>query len=127
MVLLNRTPERAQEVAAAIASPHCIADALDQIGSYAEHYDILINATPADLPVDPDFIKAGMIVMDIRSKPLITPFLSAAQARGAVCIPGYRMFIHQAVEQFKLWFGSAIDTKVLLKHLDTAAKKVFGG
>jgi len=122
VTLFNRTQERAQQVAAHIDSPHCTADAWEAIGRYAERYDILVNATPADLPIDPLFIKPGTLAMDIRTRPVLTPFLQAAQKQGAICIPGYRMFIHQAVEQYRLWLGSSLDAHALLDQLEAAAR-----
>lgn len=118
VTILNRDGRRALQAAAAMGSPHCTGDELSRISFYAEEYDVLVNATPADMPIESSRIRPGTIVMDIKSKPLMTPFLLEAKARGAVCIPGYRMFIHQAVEQFRLWFGDAVDPTALLRLLE---------
>ena len=105
VIVLNRHRERAEALAHAMKSERILGDSLDNVDKYAERYQILINATPADMPIEPQFMQPGTIAMDIMSRPMTT-FLLAAEARRCRCIPGCRMFIHQAAEQFRLWFGN---------------------
>jgi shikimate 5-dehydrogenase len=49
---------------------------------------------------------------------MATPFLECANEKGCAVVYGYDMFINQAAEQFKIWFGmkdlkSKIREKVL--------------
>ena len=107
--LLNRTRSRAEAVAAVLGrrvrvlDPHD-ADALH--GAAA-----LINASSAglgpDAPPPPDLSAApdGAVAMDMTYKPLRTPFLEAAAARGLSTVDGLDMLIGQARPAFKAFFG----------------------
>ncbi len=81
--------------------------------------DILINATPVgmypdenEVPLDLEKITAE-VVMDIVYNPLETPLLRMAKAKGAVTVPGIRMFIFQGAEQFRLWTGLKAPVEVM--------------
>lgn len=78
-------------------------------------YDILINCTPVELPIDPKYILSGSIVMDIKTKPKETELLRMARNRGCAIVYGYEMFIEQALLQFELWFGD-IDVREKLNN-----------
>lgn len=60
-----------------------------------------------------DFVKKFKVVMDIVHKPLITPVLAAAKDYGIPIISCNRMFLYQALEQFKLWTGKEAPRKVM--------------
>ena len=45
------------------------------------------------------------VVTDIVYRPLMTPLLIAAKARGNKVIDGLNMLMHQAVPGFAAWFG----------------------
>jgi 3-dehydroquinate dehydratase/shikimate dehydrogenase len=69
-------------------------------------YDILINCTPSDLPVEPHLLREGKIVMDIRVNPQDSSLLSEAQKRGC-CLVGWKeMFYEQAKLQLELFLSS---------------------
>jgi shikimate dehydrogenase len=75
-------------------------------------YQIVINATPAgmtpdvnSLPLAPDLMKPGMVVMDMVYNPLETRFLKEAQSLECTIIDGVSMFVHQGAVQFELWTG----------------------
>jgi shikimate dehydrogenase len=78
--------------------------------------DLVVNATPLGmgvvvttagepepLPLDPERLSAGQIVVDLVYHPPITPLLAAARERGARGINGLGMLIHQAAHAFRLW------------------------
>ena len=73
--------------------------------------DLVINTTSAGvgntdtLEFDFHTVKPEAVVADIVYVPLITPFLSAAKARGHIIVPGLGMLLHQAVDGFEKWFG----------------------
>ena len=108
--VFNRTVARAAELAAAfgLAGAHDLAD-LPALAPY----DILVNTTsvgyrdPASAPIPDDWLRhaAGKVVMDIIPEPLETRLLAAARARGAACVPGWRMRLLQAAAQFRLYTG----------------------
>lgn len=66
-------------------------------------YDILINCTPA--PIPPSFILPGILIMDIRTGPKATHLIQEAAKKGCTLIDSHEMFVAQAREQIKIWFG----------------------
>jgi 3-dehydroquinate dehydratase / shikimate dehydrogenase len=103
-----------------------IAEQLNCTGKGLEHmadcvkigYDILINCTPASLPIVPEHIIPHTIVMDITTKPKETLFIQHAIERQCRIIYGYTMFAEQAMGQFDLWFGAQIDTQKCREALE---------
>ncbi len=90
--------------------------------------DILVNATPIglypnvdDIPnIDLDTILPSMFVQDVIPNPAITPFLRAAEARGARWNTGTGMLINQAAINIEMWTGLKPDKAVMLKALQEA-------
>ena len=90
--------------------------------------DILVNATSIglypnvnDIPnIDLDTILPTMFVQDVIPNPAITPFLRAAQARGARWNTGTGMLINQAALNIAMWTGKKPDKGVMLKALQEA-------
>ncbi len=87
-----------------------------------EDTDILINATPIglypnidDIPnIDLDTIRAGMFVQDVIPNPAVTPFLRAADAKGARWNTGTGMLINQAAINIEMWTGRKANKEVML-------------
>lgn len=105
VTLLNRDAEKAMQIARRL---HCQGGSLEDLALWAQKgYDILINSTPVSLPVDPEHLLPQAIVMDITTKPKITPFLRMAKERGCQTIYGFEMFSEQAYGQFSLWFANS--------------------
>ena len=106
--VVNRSEDRAVRAAAlagpmgVVAEPSAVADA-----------DLVVNATPvgmgddAGLPLDPDLLGAGQVVVDLVYHPTTTPLLEAAAARGARTGNGLPMLVGQAAAAFTLWTGEA--------------------
>lgn len=72
----------------------------------------LINATPVGMaghegssPVDPRVLRCFDWVMDMIYNPLQTQLLRDAEAAGCGVIDGLSMFVHQGVEQIRIWTG----------------------
>ena len=90
--------------------------------------DILVNATPIGLYPDVDAIPnidvktilPSMFVQDVIPNPAVTPFLKAAQARGARWNTGTGMLINQAAINIEMWTGRKPDKDVMLKALEEA-------
>jgi shikimate dehydrogenase len=110
--IVNRTPERAEKLAAAFgarAAAHDLA-ALPKLLSEA---DLLINNTSLGmagkppLAIDLGPLKASAIVYDVVYVPLETELLRAAKARGHRTVDGLSMLLYQAVVGFSHWFGVA--------------------
>ena len=104
--IVNRTPERAQRLAAGIGAR---AYAWGDIAAAAKDAAAIVNATslgghgqPAlDLPPAP----ASAVVMDMVYRPLETPLLRQARARGYRTADGLSMLIAQARPSFEAFFG----------------------
>jgi shikimate dehydrogenase len=96
----------------------------------AGHYHILVNTTsvgyraPGATIVPAELLKPDRVVMDIVSEPLETTLLAQAKGRGAHCVPGYRMRLFQAGEQFRLYTGiePPLDTMEAALLASTQAK-----
>jgi shikimate dehydrogenase len=90
--------------------------------------DILINATPIGLypnvdeipDVDVNTILPSMFVQDVIPNPAVTPFLRAAQVRGAKWNTGTGMLINQAAINIEMWTGMKPNKDVMLKALEEA-------
>ena len=79
--------------------------------SLAGNTRLLVNATSAGLngTSSPEFplglLPDDAVVCDLVYKPLETPLLAAARARGLVTIDGLGMLMHQGARAFELLFG----------------------
>jgi shikimate dehydrogenase len=108
--VVNRTRARAEEIAAALG-PTVTAYGLDEARVAFDQAAALVNATsvgltgdaPLDLPLDA--LPATAAVMDMVYKPLRTPLLAAAAARGLSTVDGLAMLIGQARPSFEAFFG----------------------
>jgi len=120
--LVNRTVERATELAAYFGSgvhghgytelPALLADA-----------DLLVNCTSlgtvggAPLAIDLAPLKSGAVVCDAVYAPLETPLLREARARGHRVAGGLGMLLHQAGFGFEKWFGAKPEVTSELRAL----------
>lgn len=75
-------------------------------------FDVIVNATPIGMspnadasPVAPEAIRAGAVVFDLIYSPFETRLLKTAKERGARPVSGLTMFLHQGLEQERLWLG----------------------
>ena len=90
--------------------------------------DILVNATSIglypnidDIPnIDLDTILPSMFVQDVIPNPAVTPFLRAAQARGARWNTGAGMLVNQAALNIQMWTGLKPDKKIMYEALQEA-------
>ena len=83
----------------------------------AKDADVVVNATPVgmgevveldgapSLPIDPELLSPGQLVVDLVYEPLVTPLVAAAKARGIAAVNGVGMLIHQAALAFRQWTG----------------------
>ncbi|GAB4229406.1 MAG: bifunctional 3-dehydroquinate dehydratase/shikimate dehydrogenase [Chlamydiales bacterium] len=76
-------------------------------------YDILINCTPHSCPIDEKYVDPNAVIMDIKTVPVLTKLLKKALQKGCKIIPGWEMFLHQAVLQFIWWFGPVVEKNQL--------------
>ena len=108
--LLNRTRERAQELAR-IEPAKVKAEDWDRRNEAPEGAALLVNTTSQGmvgyppLDVSLDALPKAATVCDIVYNPLETPLLAAARKRGNTAIDGLGMLLHQAVPAFEAFYG----------------------
>jgi shikimate dehydrogenase len=115
LYLANRTPARAEELAALLKQniPHTdisvVALEASSLAGHLPHTDIVVNATSVgmqshDSMVLPcDELSPRHLVCDIVYRPLHTPLLQAAQQQGARVVNGLGMLLHQGAKAFEIW------------------------
>ena len=127
VIILNRTREKAKLLAKAFG---CDSDSLEALSKYFKSdNDILINCLPHNLseqPFGPDDLIKNALVLDITTKPMHTPFLQSALLAGCRIIPGYQMFISQALKQFEIWFPEKFDKQKAAEILTQASQAALG-
>jgi len=110
VLLVNRTRERAEQLAADIGGGVRVLDWVSRETALAEAA-LLVNTTtqgmaghpPLDLSLER--LPASAVVTDIVYTPLMTPLLHDAHARGNRVVDGVGMLLHQARPGFAAWFG----------------------
>jgi shikimate dehydrogenase len=132
VVVVNRSPGRAAEAAALAPGVARVGPAEEVAGA-----ELMVNATPVGmggaggaqgegaagaLPVDPELLQAGQVVVDIVYHPPVTALLREARARGASTVGGLGMLVHQAAHAFRLWTGE----KPPLEAMSAAAAAAIG-
>ncbi len=111
VLLLNRTPGRARELAARF--PVTLAGLDAEGASLArQHADLLVQATSAgmepDLHADPFSayrFSGSEVVYELVYAPRRTAFLARAEAAGCRTVPGIEMLVAQARLQFRAFTG----------------------
>lgn len=118
--ILNRSRDRAEALAADLGPSVTVADE----AALAEA-DLVINALSVQPAIDLSALKSTAVVMDMTYKPVVTPFLTAARARGLTTVDGLAMLIGQATPSFTALFRRPpppMDLRaLLLAHLGEAA------
>lgn len=97
VIFCNRSAKKAKECAQHLG---CSFGSLKELPDY----DILINTTPHPLPIDPNQLIPGTLVMDISIKNK-TALMKEANDLGCKLIFGKEMFEKQAFGQLSTWFN----------------------
>ncbi len=108
--LLNRTLEKAQEIAAAVGPAVRVLPWAARAGAL-EGVRLLANATslgsagkaPVDIALDR--LPENALVGDLIYVPPETPLLASARLRGNVTVNGMGLLLNQARPAFNAWFG----------------------
>ncbi|HEV2360455.1 MAG TPA: shikimate dehydrogenase [Acidimicrobiales bacterium] len=112
VAVLNRTHDRAVAAAALAGDAGRVAVGPGE----ALAAELIVNATTigmdggggaGELPLSPEVLRGGQIVVDLVYHPLQTAFLRAAEAAGATPVTGIPMLVHQAAVQFEIFTGEA--------------------
>ncbi len=121
VAILNRTRAAAEQLAR--ESGARVAER-----SRVRGFDVVLNATPAgmagalaaELPVDEDALTGAQVVFETVYRPVETPLVRAARARGIEVIDGLEMFLHQGARQWSLWTGKPAPVEAMRASLTRA-------
>ena len=115
LTITGRNPDRVRALAKA-----CGAEPLlkDQLG--ARRFDAVVHATPLGMFPNTeecffDDAIPAQIVFDMVYNPLETELGKRAAAQGCNVIPGIKMFLEQASQQFEIWTGESAPRPVMEK------------
>ena len=128
-IVAGRHAERARALAQRFEAQAIEWDAIEGCA-----YDVLIHATPvgsiahaeagaegdARMPVPAAWLRPEAIVIDAVYRPVRTPLLTAAVARGCTAVPGGEWFVRQAAEQFAVFTQQPADDAILRAAFDNA-------
>jgi shikimate dehydrogenase len=110
VVLVNRTVEKTHTLVSAFGA-RVVASPWETLAECLPKAQLLVNTTslgmkgqPA-LDIDLAAMPSSAAVVDIVYRPLVTPLLAQARARGLLAIDGLGMLLHQAQPGFTAWFG----------------------
>jgi shikimate dehydrogenase len=125
LVVLNRTADKAKELAAVLGQrfgKKVVGGPLssDTIQKNLRDSDILINATKVGMHpresqtmVEPQWLRSDLTVMDIVYNPIETRLAKDAKAAGAKVINGVEMLIYQGAASFQLWTSRSAPIEVM--------------
>ncbi len=122
--LTGRNPDRVRALARAVNG-----EPMSQDQVKMRHFDAVVNATPLGMwPNVEESPFEGKIpaevVFDLVYNPLETKLIRNAREQGKQVIPGWKMFIEQAVKQFEIFTGeSAPRAAMETAALDALAAK----
>lgn len=113
--IVGRNPDRVRALAKT-----CGADALSREQAEAGSFDALVHATPLGMypHIDECYFEGRIpaeLVFDMVYNPLETALIRRAREQGKTVIPGIRMFLEQAVQQFETWTGESAPQSVMEK------------
>ncbi len=122
IILINRSPERALELATALGHPGfspVVPQNWDDLPDVAADVGVLVNATSvgwhgSELPFDSlivDRLPGDSVILDLTYRR--TALLDLASARGLKAVDGLAMLIHQGARAFELWTGRAASVAVM--------------
>jgi 3-dehydroquinate dehydratase/shikimate dehydrogenase len=122
VTVAGRTGARARKLAEELACEHAEWSAIPALA-----HDVLVNATsvpdaaaPDALPIPAEWLRPGTLVLDAVYRPIKTPLLAAAHARGCTSVPGAEWFVRQAALQFRLFTLQEPDANLLRQAFEHA-------
>lgn len=151
VTVVNRSPEPAERAAALAGAVGRVGRPQDVAGA-----DLVVNATPVGmvdgvtepsrtavageaetpegpihasglLPIEPDALGSGQVVVDLIYDPETTPLLVQARARGGRSINGLGMLVHQAAHAFRRWTNEEPPVDTMAQAVSTELARRAGG
>lgn len=134
IIIVNRTPERAEELVQIIRKNAPGFDVRylrpdDDYDVLLADSDLIINATPltafsgSSLRVPTSMINRNQIVCDLNYSLYQPPLLQEAEARGATVMDGKGMLLYQAAAAFEIWTGLEAPVEVMRTALMRALEE----
>jgi len=126
IAIANRTPDKAETIAAEFADPDLSCS--DYAGLASRQFDLIINATSASLsgelpPLPNDLLAENGCCYDLAYGNRPTAFVQWGLARQArQSLDGLGMLVEQAAEAFALWRGIRPDTAPVIDLLNRERK-----
>ena len=129
IVVVNRGEQRGRELVGVLAGAGLKdARSVTWQGRYRipDTAQVVINATSiglfpdvdAELPIELDSLRPGMVVADVIPNPPRTHLVRSAEKRGCRVIDGLGMLVNQGVIGIKLWTGVDADPAVMRAALE---------
>ncbi|WP_285395125.1 shikimate dehydrogenase [Lysinibacillus sp. fls2-241-R2A-57] len=122
LTIANRTVANAQAIVDEMGIGKAIS--LTKAEETLADFGILVQMTSAGLatgnfsmPFSLERLTKGAIVADIVYNPLMTPFLIAAEEKGATVVTGLGMFVHQGAIAFEHWLDEYPNTNSMIAQL----------
>lgn len=121
VIVLNRTLEKAEQLAADMPGP-IEARPMSDWSLLAPSAGLLVNTTTVGMHgsrfenLKLDLLPRDALVTDIVYTPLDTPLLADARALGLQTVDGLGMLLHQAVPGFEAWFGVRPEVTAALRQ-----------
>ena len=115
---------RNQEAGRAIVEDLSLAQWLPLSSQGDASADLVINATPVsnlnECPVLLDDHPKANALLDVVFSPKETELVSFARSKGLIVTPGWRMLLHQALHQFRMYTGDEPPMAQMSKVLEDA-------
>lgn len=121
LTIVNRTRQRADDIAVALADRRILTSGLDDLPAHGSGANLLVNATaigwtdtamPAGDAVF-GLLDANAVAYDLTYRD--TPFLAAANDIGLTTIDGLPMLVHQGARSFEIWTGHPAPVELMWK------------
>jgi len=123
VMITNRTRARAETLAQEVGRGRMAVVDWDDRETAVSAAGLIVNTTTLGMIGQPalalnlDSAASDTVVYDIVYKPLLTPLLARAKARGLRVVDGLGMLVHQGAKAFKIWFGEDVGYDEDLKAL----------
>lgn len=113
--VFNRTPSRARELCAAVASwssVPCHTVGESELITVARQAELIVNATSVGMgesvkvsPIPVDILTRRHVIVDLTYGPEQTALIRGGRSVGGICLDGLEMLVQQAARSYELWTG----------------------
>lgn len=129
ITIANRTPERAQAMAAELEVEAGVAPLTDwDLMAAIRDHSVIVNATSVGWN-DGSEVVSGAVLDELDPAGLVvdltyreTPLLQAARSRGIATLDGLPMLVFQGARSFELWTGVPAPIEVMMSAAATAQR-----